>query len=220
MRFSWLDLSVFTLALLPMVIIGWAMGDSLLSLISSLTGVLYVLFCAKGWTIAYGFGIVNCFCYAALSFQVALYGEVLLNLGYYVPLQVVGFCAWRKKCDIATGEVRVQRLTWQMRLCVLALIGGGTLLLGAGLNFFHGATPYIDAFTTVASVVAMTLTAARYIEQWFIWLVVNGCSIYLWAHRYLHGEEHITTLIMWIVFFLCAFYGAWKWMQRCPQKKA
>lgn len=205
------------LATVPMMFVGIVMGDSWISLISSLTGVLYVILCAKGKLVAYGFGVVNCCLYAYLSYTVGLYGETLLNLFYYIPLQAVGFLSWRKEMDVEKGEVIPRMFQWRGRICLVLCITIATLCLGYLLQYFKGATPYADAFTTVASIVAMTLTASRYMEQWPLWFAINALSVYLWVHRYLAGAEHIATLLMWVVFLLCAIYGYVKWRQRLPK---
>lgn len=207
------------LATIPIVVIGIGVGDTLISISSSLAGILYVFLCAKGKLAAYVFGIINCFLYAYLSYTVGLYGETLLNLCYYVPLQFVGFLTWRKQIDTSIGEVMPRQLGWYARGFLLILIIITTIIIGFVLCHTGGATPYCDAFTTVASIVAMTLTAGRFMEQWPLWFLVNTVSIYLWLHRYLSGAEHIATLLMWVIFLFVGIYGFIKWEQRFSKKE-
>lgn len=213
------DILCLILAVIPLGIIGGWMGDTFLSIASSITGILYVFLCAKGKLAAYAFGIVNCFLYAYLSYTVGLYGETLLNLCYYVPLQFIGFFTWRKQIDDAIGEVIPRQLGWGARLFLVVVIVIITTMLGFILHYTDGATPYFDAFTTVTSIVAMTLTAGRFMEQWLLWFAVNSVSIFLWLHRYLSGKEHIATLLMWVVFLVVGIYGFIKWQQRLHPKK-
>lgn len=68
--------------------------------------------------------------------------------------------------------------------------------------------------STVLSVVAMILMAARMKEQWLLWTVVNIISIYIWFQSFMLGNPDGTaTLLMWCVFLPNAVYGVWKWFK-------
>ena len=45
------------------------------------------------------FGIINCILYSIISYQQTLYGEMLLNICYYLPLQFIGFAIWKKNMN-------------------------------------------------------------------------------------------------------------------------
>ena len=64
--------------------------DSVMGIISATTGVACVVCTGKGKLSAYVFGIVNILLYAIISFQAKYYGEVMLNVIYYFPMQ---FCS-------------------------------------------------------------------------------------------------------------------------------
>jgi len=80
------------------------------------------------------------------------------------------------------------------------------------LGYFNDAQPIKDGITTVFSVVGMYLTVRRCIEQWLIWIVVNGLSFIMWLNAVMHGAKAYATVIMWAFYFVAAiyFYLAWK----------
>ena len=83
------------------------------------------------------------------------------------------------------------------------------------LHLLGGKLVLLDASTTVLSIVAMILMAARLKEQWYLWIVVNIISIYMWVQAFVLGNpDGIATLLMWSVFLLNAVYGLIKWHKR------
>ena len=80
------------------------------------------------------------------------------------------------------------------------------------IKFFHGSDPVLDGITTVLSVFGMYFTVKRCIEQWFMWMIVNGLSALMWLNLILHGAKTYSTFIMWVVYFVLSvyFYICWK----------
>jgi nicotinamide mononucleotide transporter len=73
--------------------------DSIIGVIASLTGVWCVILIAKGKISNYYFGILNVITYAYVAFHQQYYGEVMLNLIYFLPMQFVGIYLWTKKTN-------------------------------------------------------------------------------------------------------------------------
>ena len=97
---AWLVTAAVVITILP---IYW--GDSLMGIISAVTGVICVVLTGKGKLSAYFFGLINSVLYAIIAYQSALYGETMLNLLYYVPMQFVGFYIWSKHINPETYEM-------------------------------------------------------------------------------------------------------------------
>ena len=71
--------------------------------------------------------------------------------------------------------------------------------------------PVIDGITTVFSITGMYLTVRRSIEQWLVWIIVNGLSLIMWLEIALNGVKVYSTVIMWGVYFLLAIYFYIQW---------
>ena len=104
---GWKKFEVFWLILACVVIAGLSIywGDTLMGIISATTGVACVVFTGKGKLSAYIFGVINCVLYAIIAYNATLYGETMLNLIYYLPMQFIGFYVWNKNMNIETHEV-------------------------------------------------------------------------------------------------------------------
>lgn len=60
--------------------------DTVIGIISATTGVACVVCTGKGKLSAYAFGLINVILYAYISYQAKYYGEVMLNVLYYLPM--------------------------------------------------------------------------------------------------------------------------------------
>ena len=186
-------------------------GDTPLGIVSAVTGVMYTLLAGKGKSSCYLFGVVNSFLYGLISMQNRIYGDMVLNWGYYLPMQFVGIFLWLRNYDPEKGEVRKRLLSWSGRgiflLCVLAAWCAAALILA----HFNARAPWLDSATTVLSIGAMILSVMRCFEQWICWTLVNSISIFMWAQVYRESGNSIAALLMWVIFLFCGLYFAFCW---------
>ena len=185
--------------------------DTVMGIISATTGVACVVCTGKGKLSAYLFGTVNVILYAIISFKARYYGEVMLNALYYLPMQFYGFYVWSRHMNAGTHEVQKRRLKGIGRLKLLLITAAGTVLYGLVLRTLGGALPFVDALSTVASVVAMVISVRMYMEQWIIWIIVDVVTVIMWAAAFANGNESMATLLMWVVYLGNAVIMYFKW---------
>lgn len=195
-------------------------GDSLMGIISSVTGVACVVCTGKGKLSAYLFGLVNCVLYAIISYDASLYGETMLNALYYIPMQFVGFYVWKKHINEETNEVIKRRMKAVIMLVTALGIAVVTVLYGLFLKEIGDAMPFVDAFTTVCSVAAMIVSVRMYAEQWWIWVAVDVFSVYMWWCDFRSGSDNMATLLMWGVYLGNAVIMLIKWEKEARRNNA
>jgi nicotinamide mononucleotide transporter len=144
--------------------------------------------------------------YIAIFYHAKLYSDMLLQV-VYVFLQLYGWHAWLRGGPnrIALPVSRI--VAWQV-LAWLVACAGGTYLLGT-LMYRHtdASFPYVDAFTTVASLIAQWLMARKLLESWLAWIVVDVVSIGL----YLRKDLYLTAGLYTVFLFLATLgYFAWR----------
>ena len=193
-------------------VLSFVMEDSLFGAAASITGVLYSLWAGKGKLSCYFFGIFNSFAYGLISFNATLYGEVVLNWGWYFPMMFAGLFFWERNLKSDVQEIIKRRLSWRYRLLTAAVALLGTLSGAFILQKMGDQAPVLDALTTVLSIIAMVLTVKRCVEQWALWTVVNIASIYMWYKVYLTGSGSIAILLMWVLALIngIIFYCLWQ----------
>ena len=217
-RFERLWLLVFTAV---NVYVYLALDDTLLGLVTSLTGMMTVVLVAKGKLSNYYFGAVNVVLYAYLSWRNGYFGEVMLNLGFFFPMQFVGYWLWsgHRAAERGVDDVEVRVMSWQERGLWLALSLAATYGYGVVLERLGGTLPYWDSTSTVLSVIAMLLMVRRVTEQWVLWIAVNLVSIYMWAFALAQGGSDVSMVVMWSAYLANAVYGLWNWTRMATSSK-
>lgn len=195
-------------------------GDTVMGIISAVTGVACVVCTGKGKLSAYLFGLVNCVLYAIISYQATLYGETMLNALYYIPMQFVGFFVWNKHMNKETCEVEKRKMKLRGLVLMIATIAVATYIYGLFLKYLGDAMPFVDAFTTVSSVAAMIISVRMYAEQWWIWVAVDVFSVYMWWCDFRSGSDNMATLLMWVVYLGNAIIMLVKWEKEARKKNA
>ena len=179
-------------------------GDTLLGILSATTGVASVVCTGKGKLSAFTFGLVNSVLYAIISYNSRLYGETMLNAIYYVPMQFIGFYTWSRHMNEETNEVEKKHMHWKGRGLLLVSVAVSTWLYGLVLKQIGDAMPFVDAFTTASSVIALIISVKMFAEQWYIWVAVDVFTVYMWWCDFQNGNSNVATLLMWCVYLLNA----------------
>ncbi|HOY19121.1 MAG TPA: nicotinamide riboside transporter PnuC [Haliscomenobacter sp.] len=182
-----------------------------------LSGVLCVVLAAKGHIWTYGFGMYNSFAYAYLAYTNGLYGEMGLNLFFFVPMNIVGYLLWKPKLD--GTYVRMRALIWRQTLLTVLANLLGIAIMGYFLAKIPGQnTPYIDATTNVLSIVATILMVFRYREQWLLYILLNIFTVLMWSIRTAEGSpEGPLMIVMWSAYLINAGYGYYTWNRGAKQ---
>lgn len=186
--------------------------DSFVAVCSAFCGILYTIIAGKGKISCYFFGLIGSGCYVYLAILNALWGNAVLYLLYYIPMQVHGIFTWKKHLNKDTAEILKTKMTFNQKIIFLLIVSIGSLLTIFVLKYFNDTNPLIDGITTFLSILGMFCTVKRQIEQWIIWIIVNGLSFLMWLNLIMHGTKAYSTLVMWGVYFILAiyFYVLWK----------
>lgn len=186
--------------------------DSIVAVLSAICGILYTVMAGKGKISCYFFGLAGSGCYIYLAFVNALWGNMLLYLCYYIPMQMLGIFKWKKHLKEDSREIIKTKLSkiGRLRLVLAGFIGSFFSILI--LAHFNDKSPIIDGITTFLSILGMYLTVRRSVEQWTVWMIVNGLSFLMWLNIVLHGTKAYSTVVMWGAYFILAvyFYFVWK----------
>ena len=208
-RYEKIGLGIIYLILVCNLII---FKDSPIAVTSAFFGITYTFLAGKGNPVCYLFGITGSSFYGYLSFHNALWGNLLLYIGYYIPMQVVGFFKWNSHLKTGSSEIIKTSLSKKERFVLSAITLVLTAFAIVVLYYTHDKNPIIDGITAVFSLAGMYLTVRRAIEQWGVWIFVNGLSAVMWGLIALSGEKVYSTVIMWSVYFVLGiyFYFCWK----------
>jgi nicotinamide mononucleotide transporter len=210
---GWKKWEVIWLLLATAVILGLSIywKDSMTGIWAALTGIWCVILTGKGKLSSFWVGTVNTILYAVVAWQARYWGEVMLNLIYYVPMNFVGLYMWSKNMNKQTEEVVKERMSFKGSVLAYTCVIAGTLGYGVILNLMNGTLPFIDSMSTVFSIFAQFLCVKRYMEQWVLWIVVDIVTVIMWVYAFINGTGDMATVLMWSIYLINAIIMFIKW---------
>lgn len=203
--------------------------------VAAILGVFCVVLGAKGSLANWIFGVVEAFLHIYICFCTHIYGDFLQRLFYNLPMQFIGWKQWskRKRHD-NTATIHTRYMTWQQRLFTFAAVVLGTLGLGVFLIYFgpwmidamtsvwpdiefktlkadydSPVQLWLDSFTTVLSIVTMYVSVKAFVEQWYMWLIINVAYIAMWLMS--DSVFSFMTVAKYSVYLVNSFYGIYMW---------
>lgn len=178
---------------------------TILEIIATLSGLIHVYLLTKEKIIAWPFGIVTVGTYIYIFFVSKLYSEAILHVVYLI-LNIYGWYNWSRRHD-NVPDVPITRLSVRGMVLFAAIILAGTVLWGGFMKRNTDASfPYVDAYTTVASLCAQYLLARKKIDNWILWILVDLVAIPM----YLLKDLFITSGLYFIYLLLC-IHGWLQW---------
>lgn len=206
--YSWVEKAFLFSMLALQIVIFTIQPDSVLGIISGISGVISVVLCAKGKISFYYIGFVQTISYLILSWQNRFYGEVAENIFYLITM-IMGVVMWQKKMvenEDGTKQVETKKFT----LIQWLLSAVSTIILTIGLGYLLGsinsAQPFTDAATNVLAIFAQILMIRRYREQWLWWLIIDVLCIKLW---WVAGNWSMVA--MYVAWTINCVYGWYNW---------
>lgn len=188
-------------------------GADWLTFLTVISGVACVSLIAVGNRLGYLVGLVSSVTYAWVAWQNGLFGEVGLNLLFYIPTGIIGYFIWQR--HEAEGRVVMRRLEGRQRLLLVVGTVVATVILGILLQFIPGQnSPFVDAATNVLSVIATLLMMWRFAEQWWLYITLNVLTVGLWVLRYwADGFAADSMILLWLIYLVNSVFGFIIWHQ-------
>ncbi len=177
------------------------------SIIAAIIGVINVVLGGKGKLSNYFFGVISAILMIYINLTVKNFGIMLVSV-YNLVMQFVGFRVWSKNMDASTHEVKKIHMKKGQRWLYVGILAVATFVLGFIMRQVNEAHPFIDAFITSAQVLAMILMVRMYAEQWWLWIVINIASIYLFLSS---REVTLALALMYIVYLVNSVIMCVRW---------
>lgn len=138
-----------------------------------------------------------------------------------------------------SGTIHTRYMTWKQRGITLLCVAAGTWALGEFLIYFGPwmiqtltdmfqtmgwgeisfktlkadydsyAQLWLDSFTTVLSIITMWISVKAFVEQWYMWLIINVAYIAMWLMSY--SDFSFMTTAKYSVYLINSFYGIYSW---------
>jgi nicotinamide mononucleotide transporter len=158
---------------------------------------------------AWPLAITSSLLYGLLFWSTKLYGDAALQ-SFFVVVALWGWWQWLQ--PTTTQPIyTIRQLSNRGRAWLLAALALTWPATGLFLKTYTDTdVPWWDAFPTAASVLGQWLLGRKYIENWWVWVVVNTVSVALFAYKGLW-----LTVLLYGVFIVLSLLGwrAWRRLQ-------
>lgn len=168
-------------------------------------GIGYLLLAMRESSLCWYCAFLSTALYVWIFGDVSLYMESALNV-YYMAMAIYGWLQWQRGGADKSG-VKIIRWTARQHILGVAIILAASVTSGYLLSSNTAAKlPYLDSFTTWASVFTTIMVAQKVLENWLYWIVINSVSIYLYIDR---GLDQ--TAAMFFLYLVLASIGFLTW---------
>ena len=183
----------------------------MLEILGVIVGIIYLWLEYRASIYLWIAGIIMPAIYIFVYYDAGLYADFGINI-YYLVIALYGWVAWKTGFSLfgrekAKGELRITRTprsAWAKAAVAYVI----TQLFTAWLLIEHtdSTVPWADSFTTALSIVGMWMLARKYIEQWWVWCIVDVASSALYIYKGLYF-----TAVLYAVYAIIAIFGYYKW---------
>ena len=211
----------------------------LLAAFGSVMGVINTVMSANGNILTFVFGVFDVLIGCIIYYDNGIMGNFALHAFYFLPMQFIGFWQWKKRgAKVGTesgksSKVQARRLSAKQWLYVAGGIVVGAVVLYFILLFIdkekleYGKIVSLDKPKILLDAVVMTLNIAgqillslAFVEQWYIWVLVNISSISLWTVALLgpgNSGNAAVMLVKYIFYLLNSLNGLRIWLSLSPK---
>ncbi|MBQ5927515.1 MAG: nicotinamide mononucleotide transporter [Clostridia bacterium] len=187
---------------------------------SSLSGIVCVLFTAKGNPVAQYISILFAALYSVVAYCSAYYGEMLIYTFLMIPIHVFCILSWLKnRKNPQAAEVKVNTLSKQEYLIMGACDIAMTVCFYFLLKALGTSELTVSTISLVTSVSAAYLMLRRS-EYYAVCFIANDIVLLvLWGLELQRNISCLPTLITFTVFLVNDIYGFLSWKKRKKQQR-
>ena len=186
---------------------------NILSLTTSLLGIITVLCTAKGLVVAPVINIIYNVIYILLSFSQQYYGEVIIYLFLMMPINIMTIISWLKNKSKENKSIVNINKVKNKEYLYLAI---GTIFVTTCFYFLLAALNtnelIISTISFIPSIVASYLLLRRSSNYAVVYIINDIILIILWSLTIKNnGTEFLTMVLTFFIFFINDIYGFINW---------
>ena len=205
----------------------------LLAAFGSVMGVVNTVMSANGNILTFVFGFIDVLIGTIVYLDNGIMGCFALHAVCFRPMQFIGFWQWSKRgAKVRSGEewahLKARRLTGRQwawlaagifigiaALYLILLYVDGAKLAAGKIDSVDKSKILLDAVVMILNIAGQVLMSLAFMEQWYIWLLVNISSISLWSVAVINGAgsgNAAVMLIKYVFYLLNSINGLRIWL--------
>ena len=178
-----------------------------LEIIGTIVGLMYLWLEYRASIYLWIAGIIMPAIYIFIYYGTGLYADMGINV-YYLIAAIYGWAMWRYggKCT-NQSELPITHMPWGNALKALVVFLVSLVVIAWILIHYTDSTvPWCDSFTTALSIIGMWMLARKYLEQWWVWMVVDLVCVGLYFYK-----ELFFTSALYAFYAIIAAFGWLNW---------
>ncbi|GAA6529546.1 membrane protein [Segatella asaccharophila] len=194
------------------------LNEHWLDILTTLVGLVYVWLEYKASILLWVVGIIMPLLCIVLYWQHGLYADFGMNI-YYTLAAVYGYIVWKfgKKKQQAADEKEMPITHFKARLILpstLIWLIAWVLIYWVLIRFTNSNVPICDSFINSLSFIGLWALARKYLEQWYIWMIVDAVSAVLYVYK---GIPFMAGLN--VVYVIVCVAGFFKWKKMMSEER-
>lgn len=186
-------------------------------LVAVFLSISYLLLALRENRLCWYAAFASTLIYMVLFWEVQLLMDSALQV-YYAMMAVYGWYQWRRHGPLQdTRPIQVWPLHYHiaaLTLIVALSLGSGYWLSHNTLHDTQASWPYLNSFTTWASVITTYMVAQKVLENWLYWVVIDLFGIILYLDRGLY-----LTALLFVAYTVIAACGYCSWLRHYQQRQ-
>ncbi|HYG02505.1 MAG TPA: nicotinamide riboside transporter PnuC [Chryseosolibacter sp.] len=191
------------------------------------TGIVAVWLSALANIWSWPIGIINVVLSFFVFYQVQLYPDMFLQIFFFVT-NIIGWWRWSHPKPIEEDRKHELKISFMNRNQIFGTVTiaiAGTVALGYFASKLHymiplvftkpSASPYMDSFITVMSIVTTFYMIEKKVECWIIWILIDILATYLYFTRGI-----LLYSVLYGIFTIIAVFALWNWIREYRSYRA
>lgn len=154
--------------------------------------------------------------YIFVYYEAGLYADFGINI-YYLGAAVYGWTVWKfgkRPVDVKELPITCMPIRSWFKASLVFLVAQ-FFIAWLLINYTDSDVPWWDAFTTALSIVGMWMLARKYLEQWWVWMLVDVVCVGLYIYKELYFTSALYTL-----YAIISVFGWLNWRKLMKTKQA
>lgn len=119
--------------------------------------------------------------YIVISYLTQVWGEVIINVFLFLPLELYGFFAWKKKVDKTDKLDEIVPTSYKrLTLDIIALVVGSAAIWALLRFVVHQEFAIFNAISIMAFLIGTLVRNKRYKYFWYFYMIGNAAGALLW----------------------------------------
>jgi len=178
-----------------------------LEIIGTIVGLVYLWLEYRASIYLWIASVIMPAIYIFVYYEAGLYADFGINI-YYLGAAVYGWMVWKfGKRPIDEEELPITCMPFRSWFKAgVVFVAAQFVIAWLLINYTDSNVPWWDAFTTALSIVGMWMLARKYLEQWWVWMLVDVVCVGL----YIYKELYFTS-VLYALYAIISVFGWLNW---------